>query len=361
MFESLNLPINQVSFGQVSTALLRKFYEEGFSPNLFPIGQVDLSAQKNDQDFVRWIQSCINKAYKYHTRETPIFKLWHIAQSLESFSDTQCLFTFYELDGPTEIEINILKNNRSVCVSSNYTKDVFETSGVNNVSFLPLFFDENNFKKLDKQYHPERIVFNIAGKFEHRKHHTKAIRAWLNKFGNNKDYFLQCAIYNPHISEEDNQSIINQIPQGNKFFNIQFLGRMHQNEVYNDFLNSGDIIIGASGAEGWGLPEFQSVCIGKHAVLMNAHSYKDWASENEACLFNPNSKIPAYDNMFFKQGSDFNQGNIFDFDADEFINACEKAIERVKENRVNQSGLNLKNKFSIDNFYKNLSDIYAAL
>lgn len=361
MFESLNLPINSVSFGQVSTALLRKFYEAGLSPNLFTIGQVDLSSQKQDKDFVTWIQDCVNKAGKKHSRDVPIFKLWHIMQSLESLSKEQALFTFYELDQPTELELNILNNNKKVCVSSSYTKRVFETFGLSNVQYIPLFFDKSNFNKTNKEYHPERIVFNIAGKFEHRKHHTKAIRTWLNRYGNNNEYFLQCAIYNPHLKPEDNEKIINEITQGKQFFNINFLGRMEQNQAYNDFLNSGDIIIGASGAEGWGLPEFQSVCLGKHAVIMNAHSYKDWANKDNACLFDPSSKIPAYDNMFFKQGQEINQGNIFDFSPDSFIDACERAVQRVKDQKENTKGLELQEKFSLDFFYENIKSLYASL
>jgi glycosyltransferase involved in cell wall biosynthesis len=361
MFESLHLPINQVSFGQVSTALLRKCYEAGLAPNLFTIGQVDLSSQSIDKDFAAWIQTCINKSGKSHSRDMPVFKLWHILQSLESLSKDQCLFTFYELDQPTELELNILANNKKVCVSSSYTKQVFETFGLTNVELIPLFFDKFNFNKTNRAYHPDRIVFNITGKFEHRKRHLKAIRTWLSKYGNDQKYFLQCAIYNPHLKDEDNQKIVNEITQGNKFFNVNFLGRMQQNEAYNDFLNSGDIIIGASGAEGWGLPEFQSVCLGKHAVIMNAHSYKDWANQENSCLFEPNSKIPAYDNMFFKQGQEVNQGNIFDFDPDNFIDACERAIQRVENQKENSKGLELQEKFSIDNFFDNIKSLYANL
>jgi hypothetical protein len=52
---------------------------------------------------------------------------------------------------------------------------------------------------------------------------------------------------------------------------------MNENSIYNEFLNSADIILGMSGGEGFGLPEFQSIALGKHAVLLNAHAYKTWA------------------------------------------------------------------------------------
>ena len=49
--------------------------------------------------------------------------------------------------------------------------------------------------------------------------------------------------------------------------------------MYNDFLNSSDIVLGMSGGM-LGLPEFQSAYLGKHAVLLNVSAYKDWAKEN---------------------------------------------------------------------------------
>ena len=121
---------------------------------------------------------------------------------------------------------------------------------------------------------------------------------------------------------------------------------MHKNEAYNDFLNSSDIILGMSGGEGWGLPEFQSVCLGKHAVLLNASAYKDWANSDNSVLVEPNGKRDVYDNMFFHKGQPFNQGQIYDFDEDDFINGCEEAVKRVESSRNNDEGEKLKEKFT---------------
>jgi len=121
---------------------------------------------------------------------------------------------------------------------------------------------------------------------------------------------------------------------------------MQKNSMYNDFLNSSDIVIGMSGGEGWGLPEFQSVALGKYGVILNAHSYKEWANKDNATLVNPSGKIEAYDNLFFHRGAPFNQGNIFDFNEDEFINACELTIEKVKSQKTNKEGVKLQDQFS---------------
>ena len=97
---SLHLPINSVSFGQVSVALLREFHARGLQPSIFPISdQYDLSAQENiTEDFQKWIQSCLNNRFNEHCRQNPVFKLWHLNGSLDSFSEKQVLLTFHELD-----------------------------------------------------------------------------------------------------------------------------------------------------------------------------------------------------------------------------------------------------------------------
>ena len=109
---SINCPVNSVSFGQVSTAILREFHKKGMEPCIFPIGgNLDLSTQKEDKEFSDWLTNCSNKALYSHNRDIPTFKLWHLNGSLESLSRDQALFTFYELDQPTKQEINIAKNN----------------------------------------------------------------------------------------------------------------------------------------------------------------------------------------------------------------------------------------------------------
>tara|TARA_Y100000361_G_C11128004_1_gene327172 strand:+ start:246 stop:1319 length:1074 start_codon:yes stop_codon:yes gene_type:complete len=342
---SLELPINNVSFGQVSTALLREVKGRDLDPCVFPIGKLDLGTQKKDEDFEKWLSKNIIKAPSTHSRKNTNIKLWHLNNSLNSVSEEQILFTFYELDSPTKTELNIAKNNRLV-TSSKYAQQVFDSCGVSS-DYVPLGFDSFNFHRIEKQYfEDDRIVFNLCGKFEKRKHHQKIIQSWIKKFGLNKKYFLQCAIFNPFISNEDNEKIHRQLTGNNYIFNVNFVGFMPNNELYNDFLNSGDVIIGMSGGEGWGLPEFQSTALGKHSVILNAHSYKDWATNENSVLVDPSGKIEAYDGMFFQKDNEYNQGNIFDWNEDDFISACEEAIKKVESNKLNEEGVKLQKDFT---------------
>lgn len=352
---SVHLPINGVSLGQCSYNILFELFKRGLNPCIFPIGQIDLSCYKKNDDFQKWLQDNINKAHFNHNRKNPIFKLWHLEGSLESFSEKQVLLTFYELDSPTKFELNVARNNSKVIVTNRYTQKVFENLGLDNVNTVPLGFDKNHFFVTGKKYFSDdRITFTLTGKFEHRKHHKKIIRAWVKKYGNNPNIFLQCAIYNPFLVErrpdgtivDHNQALINDAVEGKKYFNVNFFGFMAQNELYNEWLNSGDIVLACSGAEGFGLPEFQSVALGKHAVTLNAHGYKEWVNQKNSVIINPCGKLESHDGIFFKKGSHINQGSIFDFDDDEFIAGCEEAIKRVENNRVNVTGLELQTQFT---------------
>jgi hypothetical protein len=328
---SLNLPLGHVSFGQVSILLLRGMYERKIKPCIFPIGQVDLGSQQEDKGFQSFLTECVRNASVEHSRDIPTLKLWHLNGGLDSFSKIHNLLTFYELDQPTPSELNVAKNANKIIFTSKFCLNVFEQYGVNG-EVIPLAFDKYNFKILNKKYfEDERIVFNLCGKFEHRKHHAKIIKAWCKKFGNNKKYSLQCALYNPFLDEKKNKDLFISSVEGKSYSNVQFLGHMPKNILYNDFLNSGNIVIGMSGAEGWGLPEFQSLGLGKHAVLVE-----------------PKGKIEVYDGIFVAPNSPFNQGNIFDFPEDDFISGCEEAIKRTEADRVNKEGLKIPEDFSLD-------------
>ena len=358
---SVNLPINGVSFGQVSHLLMRGFYNKGIKPNLFPIsGKIDIGSFPEDKQFFDYLAECASKANREHSRETPTFKLWHFNQGLETFSKVHNLLTFYELDQPTPSEINAAKNADKLFFSSNFTKNIFDQYGVDS-TVIPMAFDRFSFKRLNKQFFSDdRIVFNLCGKFEKRKHHEKIIKAWTKKFGNDKRYYLQCALYNPFINEQANKNNFIKSVENKSYANVQFLGHMPTNALYNDFLNSSNIVIGMSGGEGWGLPEFQSIALGKHGVILNAHAYQEWATKDNSVLIEPSGKTEVYDGIFFAPNQEWNQGNIFDFSDDDFISGCEEAIKRVEKDRTNSEGLKIQEDFSLEKTIDKLLPLISA-
>ena len=124
---------------------------------------------------------------------------------------------------------------------------------------------------------------------------------------------------------------------------------MEKNKTYNEFLNSADVVLAMSSGEGWAIPEFSSVAIGKHAVVLNAHAHTTWANEKNSVLINSlKEKIDCYDNLFFKKGMDTNQGQYFNYNEDEFIAGCEEVVKRVESNKVNEEGLKLQTEFTYE-------------
>ena len=136
---------------------------------------------------------------------------------------------------------------------------------------------------------------------------------------------------------------------------------MPQNDLYNDFLNSADVVLGMSGGEGWGLPEFQAVALGAHAVILNCTAYKEWANESNSVIVEPSGKKEAYDGVFFKKGDEWNQGKIFDYSEDQFIKACDQVIERVNNDRCNHKGLELAEEFNSEKLADNILKILVDL
>jgi hypothetical protein len=209
---AFNLPLNSTSLGQVSFSILRELFLKKESIHLFPIGGVDISSQESSQDFFNWIQEAIILANKEHKKSNPIFKLWHINGSLESFSNDQVLLSFYEVDTPTPTELNIIKNNKKLLLSSNYAVNIFKNYGINNVDFIPLGFDSLHFKKKSFALKKDGIQFGLFGKLEpQRKRHLKVLQAWAKKYGNQHGYFLNCAIYNNFLDPNLQTQIIQAI------------------------------------------------------------------------------------------------------------------------------------------------------
>lgn len=362
-----NVPINRVSFGQVSYNLLKEAKKRGHKVFLIPIGPLDLATINPDQEMQAWLREAVVNAASGLSKDALGVKLWHLGTtdevvgfrgSYERFCHQTILLSFYELDAPTKLELNVARQF-DTAFTSQYTCSVFENAGVK-TRFVPLGFDKDSFSITDKKYfQDDRIVFGMLGKFENRKHHAKMIRSWVKRFGNDKKYYLQCAIYNPFFSPQMNSNLLMGSMEGKRYWNVNPVAWVPTNQAYNDFLNSNHIVLAMSGGEGWGLPEFQSVCLGKHAVVLNAHAYKEWANEANSVLVSPLNMIPAADGVFFKENGDINQGRIFSWDEDEFIAACETAIGRHLSSPVNNAGLQLQNQFTYSKTFDALIPLAA--
>ncbi len=345
---NLEIPINPLSFGQIGYNVAVEIWKRGLNPNIYFTAPVDLSAFEVPGGFREWLDKNQKKALKNLDRNQVTLKLWHLNGSERTLTDNAILWTAHELDSLTEEEVAICKKHKKVYVTSDYSREVFENSGLDNVSWLPNFFDSSHFFKTNRTYVSslDTINFGLFGKLEKRKKTLEVIAMWAQKFGNNPKFRLNCMVYNHFLSPEDNARMIENLFNGRIPWNINILPFQQKNLVYNDCLNAIDIdLSGMSGAEGWNLPLFQCLCLGKQAVVLNAHAHKSYVDADNAILVEPSGKEGAEDGRFFVRGSHFNQGSIFTWNPSDFHAALDKAVEVVKKN--NDNGEKLKEKFTV--------------
>ena len=342
----VDAPINSLSFGNVSYNILRQLWRKGVNVSLFPVSNKTEfnSFDKLDKEFFEWIKESYLTANLKVKKDLPSFKLWHLNGSHQRIGSKQALYTFYELDQPTESEINLAKLQDKVYFSSEHSANLFREKGVD-ASVIPVGFDED-FQKTNKGHLNSEVVhFGLMGKFEKRKHTEKIIKLWLSKFGNNSKFQLTVCVTNPFIEAKEMNKILSDCLSGKRYSNINFLPFLKSNTEVNQLLNSIDIdLTGLSGAEGWNLPAFNASCLGKWSIVLNATAHKDWANSTNSILVEPSGKEPAYDDKFFKEGVPFNQGNIHTWDSDIVSQAMDTAVS--KKGQINAEGEKLKEQFS---------------
>jgi len=343
---NLDAPFNSLSLGNVSLNFVRELMDKDIELNIFPVGQSDFSAfDKLPEETFEYIKESSMNSLKKLERSTPTLKVWHLNGSEKKIGDKQFLYSFYEVSSPTEEEISIVKAQNHVFFSCSEAAEIFKEKGCDNVSYVPLGFDPD-FHRTNKEYLGKDIIhFGIIGKMERRKNTQALIQLWCKKFGNNPRYQLSCLVNNPFFKKEqmDQQMII--ALNNQKYSNVNVLPRLKTNSEVNEVLNSIDIdLSGLSNGEGWNLPAFNATALGKWSIVSNCTSHKDWANNENSILVDPTGKQPCYDNLFFKEGGQFNQGEYYRLNGVDISAAMDQAVQVAKSE--NEEGLKLQEEFT---------------
>ena len=340
-------PFNSLSLGNVALNFARELKDK-VDLEIFPVGTPDLSAYDQIPDeFISWFANLFENSLKRLDRNIPTLKLWHINGSELSIGKDQFLYTFYEVDSPTEEEVGIVKAQEHVFFSSLEATEAFESKGCKNVSHVPLGFDPD-FHKVDKEFlGPDIIHFGLVGKMERRKNTIPLIKLWIKLFGNLPRFQLSCLVDNPFLNEEQVKRSFAEIFKDGPCSNVNFVPRLRTNSEVNNFINSIDVdLSGLSNGEGWNLPSFNATALGKWSIVSNCTSHTDWATDDNSILVNPIGKQPCYDDFFFKRGGKFNQGEYYRLNGSD-IGAAMKASAQVAKS-INTEGLKLQEEFTYE-------------
>jgi len=347
-------PINNLSIGNVSFNFLKELYNrkvETLTNCFFPIANnLDLSAFEVDENLRNWIARKSLNPFERLKWEDSTLKCWHINGSEKRLTENQYLYTFYEVDSPTKEEIAIVNNQTHTFFSSSESAAYFRREGCENVSFVPLGFDES-FKLSEPSKKLDCIHFGLIGKLERRKNTQRIIKLWLERFGNDRRYQLTCLINNPFFPQDFYQKVIRETLGDKNWFNVNFLNPLQTNREVAELQNSIDIdLSGISNGEGWGLPAFNATCLGKWSIVSDCSGHKDWANKDNSILIPVFDKQPCYDGVFFREGDKTNQGSYYLIKDEEIMKGFEKALE--KYNATNKEGIALGERLT----YKNSMD-----
>lgn len=338
---SLQAPFNPTSIGQTSYNLFKAMIKKGEEIRLFPYqNQIDLSCFNVSGDDHAAIQSALDAQY---SRSNPSLQVWHIRDSEANVGRHPSLMTFHETSEITKREFEVLQSYDTVFVSSSYTQLVFESAGLENVVHTPLGFDADSFQRIEKP-DTDVITFGLRGKVEDRKNTLRILKIWAKQYGGNPKYRLDCSINSFFVKQDELLRMVQSVmPDKCIPWNINLLPFCQQNFAYNQALNNADIdLTGMSSCEGFNLPLYQSLALGKHAVVLNAHVHKDYCNEKNSVLVEPSGMRDASDGKFFIPGQDFNQGQWFDFDDDDFVEAMGVAESRFLTEVRNTRGEELR-------------------
>lgn len=323
-------PFNYTSIGQSGYNLYKELVKKT-DVALFAIGPYAIECFEVEQNEIDEIHKSVANARNSFSRKNPTLKFFHIRGSEESVGSNPNLYTFHETSGLTDYEAMCLDQHDTVFVSSRYAKEVFDSTLKNaKTIYAPLGFDSSSFYRIEQSgIDLDVITFGLRGKLESRKNTIRVLKAWIKTFGGDPRYRLDCSIHNPFYSNEEQSSmVINALPDKRLPWNVNILPFCQSNKLYNEVLNQADIdLTGMSGGEGFNLPLFQSLALGKQAIVLNAHAHKDYCNTNNSILIDPSGTIDAVDGKFFVEGDITNQGEWFDFREKDLIEAMVYAAE----------------------------------
>lgn len=340
-----NAPVSALSIGQVSFNVLRELYRRKIQVAYFPIGGVDFSAYRLDPQFGAWIEQAVNNRYQRLDRKVPTLRIWHIRDSEMRLSDCQALLSWHETDSPQPAEVSVVNHQDHTFFTSSWSVDNFKTFGANNVSFVPLGLDPDFTPPSQRSLSPDITHWVCVGKWEElRKMTGTKIAAWIKRYGGKRNHQLTLCVDNPFYRRETcgftTEDLMNQTfaNAGGKPFNVNVLPRLKTNAEMLQLYQSADLDISSiARAEGWNIPGHTVTCFGKWSVVTNVTAHKDWATPDNAILIEPSGMVKAADNVFFREGDQFNAGNMYDFTMDSIVDGFERAEKKAKI--PNEAGL----------------------
>jgi len=295
---NLQAPINQLGYGVAGLNILKALREEGAEVSLFPIGQPQVTNEKDAHS----VREAISIAQTFDP-QAPCVKIWHQNQMAERIGSGKFIgFPIFELDTFNDLEKHHLNSCDHLFVCSKWAKEICLDQtrfGEHRVHVVPLGVDTELFPPAPARQDNKTIFFN-CGKWEIRKGHDIIIKAFevVERDYPEVELWMMCS--NPFNSQEEN----NRWHQLYNHPKVKLIPRAEtQAEVYN-IMSQVDCGVFPSRGEGWNLELLEMMAAGKHVITTNYSAHTEFCTQDNSTLIPITNVEPAFDGKWF-----FGQGN----------------------------------------------------
>jgi len=297
--------ISATSYGLAAFYILKYMKKLGVKVSLFPIGRIDVSCFK-DQDN-SFLMEFLNNAKTFNA-DAPSLRIWHQNLLGERIGRGKSFaYSFFELDPLSGADINSIKSIDTFIPSTKWAEKVCLNAGLENISTAcPMGID---FELIDnsQNYGTHVLKNNIfkimhVGKLEHRKSHREMVDAFNEAFDvfDNVELDLYTSSFFVHPDEYKQWvEYVKSTKMGNK---INICDRVETHKEFVKLYNKYDCYVSFSKAEGFDLPLVEAMAHEKLCIATNCSAHLDYITPRNSIIVPIDGMEIARDGKWFVEG-----------------------------------------------------------
>jgi glycosyltransferase involved in cell wall biosynthesis len=332
---NLNCPINQTSYGYVSSYFMR-----GLSNLKWDIRHIPIGPNQPDSNFNLPVNTTID-------RNAGCLRIWHQHDLFPFYGKgLQIGMPIFELESFSKIERHSLLNPDHLFVCSEWAKKVILNNLPRNedeVHVIPLGFDPSIF--YPKTLKHATTIFGNFGKFEVRKGHDVLVDIFNLAFSQDDDVALVMMPHNFFLNQEETDWWVNKYKSSKLGNKIELIGRLPTQIDVAHVMSQVDCGIFPSRAEGWNLEALELLAMGKHLIITDCTAHTEYCDDKNSMLVEMSSGYErAIDNKFFNGEHEWRSIG---------KNEIDQMVEHMRRiHRLNQEGNLGENKLGIESVQK---------
>jgi glycosyltransferase involved in cell wall biosynthesis len=300
--------VNNLSYGIVTTNIVRSLISIGHKVALFPINPNNMECEPHLQPSIRMALENAKTLDFY----APCIRIWHQFDMSQFVGKGKKIgFPIFELNRFNKQEKHHLYGGcDQLFVCSKWAKEICERElplplvENDNVKVIPLGVDLSIFSPVDRPSNGPFVFLN-CGKWERRKGHDILVHAFNKAFSDQDDVELWMMPTNCFNTPEENykwESLYLESKLGHK---IKLIDRQDSQKDVANFMRRAHCGIFPARAEGWNLEALEMLACAKPLIISANTGHTEYITwDNSFWIDTPNME-PAHDGKWFHGQGDW--------------------------------------------------------